>query len=60
MSKNVGPFFSWKRDVIELMRDQGLPLRLTSTEIARLESFWYWGFTPEDFVATLNLIEQVG
>lgn len=57
---NVASFLSWKIQVINLMRDQGLPLRLTSIEVQRLESFWYWGYSPEDFVATLNLIKQVG
>lgn len=57
---NVGPFFSWKCHVIRLMREQGLPLRLTNTEIDRLESFWHWGLSPEEFVATLKLIKRVG
>lgn len=56
---NVGPFLSWKCHVISLMRDQRLPLRLTSTEVQRMENFWYCGFSAEDFVATLNLIKKV-
>lgn len=55
---NVGPFFSWKCHVICLMRDQGLPLRLTPTEVDRLENFFYWGLSPEEFVETLKKIEM--
>lgn len=62
---NVGPYFSWRRHVIKLMRDSGHRMDergpvLTPTEIERMESFWYWGLSAEEFVQTLNLIEQVG
>lgn len=57
---NIGPYFSWKIQVINLMREKGLPLRLTTIEIDRLESFWHWGLNPEEFVATLTLVKQVG
>lgn len=53
---SINPYFSWKRHVIRLMRDQGLPLRLTPTEIQRLESFWYWGNSAEEFVETLKVV----
>lgn len=62
---NPGPYLSWRVHVIKLMRDSGHRMDergpvLTAAEVARMESFWYWGLSAEDFVATLNLIEKVG
>lgn len=54
------PFFSWKIQVISVMREKGLPLRLTSTEVQRMENFWHWGYSPEEFVETLTLVKAVG
>lgn len=57
---NINPFFSWKCHVISVMREKGLPIRLTATEVERMENFWYWGYSAEEFVETLTLVKQAG
>lgn len=61
---SVGPYFSWKRHLIALMRERGFTVddelpRLTIEEVARMERYWNWGYSPEEFLDTLPLPKLV-